>query len=103
MTRIKVTAPQQGFTGEVAGIAFVKGVATVDTVEQLSAVHYFKRHGYDVPDYAAKASAGRSAAKAKAADAVSVEDANKAPAEPAKATDAEDAKGAKADEPKGAA
>lgn len=55
MAKIKVKAPQKDFTGEVCGVAFVKGEATVDTAEQLSAVHYFRRHGFDVAGYGRKA------------------------------------------------
>jgi hypothetical protein len=51
MSKIKVKAPQKDFTGTVCGVDFVKGEATVDTAEQLSAVTYFRRHGYDVPEY----------------------------------------------------
>jgi hypothetical protein len=57
MATIKVKAPQKDFTGTVCGVDFVKGEATVDTAEQLSAVHYFRRHGFDVPEYGRKAAA----------------------------------------------
>jgi len=51
MAKIKVKAPQKDFTGTVAGVDFVKGEGTVDTAEQLSAIHYFKRHGFEVGSY----------------------------------------------------
>lgn len=51
MTRIKVNSPVKDFTGTVVGVDFLKGVGEVDTVEQTSAVHYFRRHGYGVPEY----------------------------------------------------
>jgi hypothetical protein len=54
MAKIKVKAPQKDFTGTVCGVDFVKGEATVDTAEQLSAVHYFRRHGFEVASYGLK-------------------------------------------------
>jgi hypothetical protein len=42
-----VTAPEGAFTGTVAGVAFVDGVAETSNTWALA---YFARHGYDVND-----------------------------------------------------
>lgn len=57
MSKIKVRAPVKDFTGTVCGVDFAKGEGTVDTETQASAVHYFRRHGYDVPAFGKRAAA----------------------------------------------
>jgi hypothetical protein len=49
MATVNVSAPVEGFAGEVAGVTFVDGTAEVDT-SQASALAYFRRHGYTVSD-----------------------------------------------------
>lgn len=48
MGTVKVHAPVEGFTGEVAGVAFDDGVATVDKDIQAAALGYFERKGYGI-------------------------------------------------------
>ena len=43
MTRVET--PVEGFTGEVAGVAFADGVGNTDNP---NALNYFRRHGYKV-------------------------------------------------------
>lgn len=62
MPKLKVKAPVAGFTGTVCGVDFAKGEGTVDTDTQASAVHYFRRHGYEV----AESRRGKAAANEKA-------------------------------------
>jgi hypothetical protein len=56
MALFKVTAPTPDFTGEVAGVAFAKSVATVDsgTGQCRRAVAYFRRKGYQVEPVSAE-------------------------------------------------
>ncbi|MGX6513262.1 hypothetical protein [Rhodococcus sp. SJ-2] len=42
-----VTTPVDGFTGTVAGVAFVDGKGDTDDDNALA---YFRRHGYDVAE-----------------------------------------------------
>lgn len=53
----KIYTPVNGFTGQVAGVDFVKGVGETDNPR---AIAYFKRHGYRVE--AGKSSRARSEA-----------------------------------------
>jgi hypothetical protein len=48
--RYTITAPVENFTGEVAGVAFAHGTATVDTDRSgaANALGYFQRRGYTV-------------------------------------------------------
>lgn len=46
--RYRITAPTRGFQGDVAGIAFTRGVAEVDVDETDRALRYFRRRGYQV-------------------------------------------------------
>lgn len=48
MAEFKVTAPDSGFSGEVAGVSFSKGAATVDSGDNRAALAYFRRRGYKV-------------------------------------------------------
>ncbi|MFY7065992.1 hypothetical protein ACOQFV_09035 [Nocardiopsis changdeensis] len=48
MAEFKVTAPDEGFSGEVAGVVFSKGAATVDSDDNRAALAYFRRRGYKV-------------------------------------------------------
>ncbi|MFD7413526.1 hypothetical protein [Kitasatospora purpeofusca] len=45
MARYLVQAPRTDFAGEVAGVRFTEGAATVDTAN-LPALAYFQRAGY---------------------------------------------------------
>ncbi|CAL9313872.1 hypothetical protein [Streptomyces sp. SudanB91_2054] len=47
MTNFDITAPEPHFSGEVAGVVFSKGRATVDS-SNTSALAYFRRKGYGV-------------------------------------------------------
>ena len=46
----KITTPTPGYTGEVAGVAFAKGIATIDDSDerQRRALAYFRRKAYVV-------------------------------------------------------
>jgi hypothetical protein len=48
--RYKITAPEQSFSGQVAGVAFTRGSATVHTDRPggPAALGYFQRKGYTV-------------------------------------------------------
>lgn len=48
MSTIKITAPVSSFTGQVAGVQFVDGVAEIEIPRQQAAAEYFGRHGYGV-------------------------------------------------------
>lgn len=48
MAEFKVTAPDGSFSGEVAGVSFSKGSATVDSGDNRAALAYFRRRGYKV-------------------------------------------------------
>lgn len=48
MATVKVHAPNPAFKGEVAGVAFSKGVAEVDPKEHAAAIGYFRRRGYGI-------------------------------------------------------
>jgi len=48
MAEFKVTAPDEGFSGQVAGVSFTKGTATVDSAGNRAALAYFRRRGYTV-------------------------------------------------------
>jgi len=48
MSEFKVTAPDEGFSGQVAEVSFSKGVATVDSSDSRAALAYFRRRGYKV-------------------------------------------------------
>jgi hypothetical protein len=50
MTTYDITAPESTFSGEVAGVVFSKGKATVDSdhPDALAALSYFRRKGYGV-------------------------------------------------------
>lgn len=50
MTTFNITAPEPQFSGEVAGVVFSKGKATLDdsTPDGLAALLYFRRRGYGV-------------------------------------------------------
>ncbi|HKY58301.1 MAG TPA: hypothetical protein VJL80_09710 [Aeromicrobium sp.] len=58
---LRVTAPVEGFTGSVAGVDFVDGVAETDSP---AAIAYFRRKGYALADAKpAKAPAKKAAVK----------------------------------------
>ncbi|GAA2825321.1 hypothetical protein RMN57_13225 [Kitasatospora sp. CM 4170] len=44
--RYLVQAPRVDFNGEVAGVRFADGAATLDTADQMPALGYFQRAGY---------------------------------------------------------
>lgn len=46
MTRYDVTAPVEGYNGEVGGVRFYKGRAVVDGDTHGAAVAYMRRRGY---------------------------------------------------------
>lgn len=46
----KVLAPVRGFTGEVAGVHFVRGEAVVDDGNK-AAMQYFRRRHYGISEY----------------------------------------------------
>lgn len=48
MARFKITTPVANYTGDRAGVHFVKGVAEVDSETQLAALRYFRSAGYGV-------------------------------------------------------
>jgi hypothetical protein len=50
MTQYEITAPEPQFSGEVAGVVFSKGKATLDSdhPDALAALSYFRRRGYGV-------------------------------------------------------
>ncbi|MEV7793417.1 hypothetical protein AB0O68_15700 [Streptomyces sp. NPDC087512] len=50
MTTFNITAPESQFSGEVAGVVFHRGKATVDSEQEnaTSALAYFRRRGYTV-------------------------------------------------------
>lgn len=43
-----VTAPTEGFTGEIGGVAFHQGAATADDRTHRAALAYFRRRGYTI-------------------------------------------------------
>lgn len=49
MTEYRVTAPVKGFKGEIGGVGFHKGVATVEG-EQKAELAYFRRKGFLVEE-----------------------------------------------------
>lgn len=46
--RYEIKSPVAGFSGEVAGVAFTRGTATLDAGRQGAALAYFARKGYTV-------------------------------------------------------
>ncbi|MBG0828549.1 hypothetical protein HS041_12295 [Planomonospora sp. ID67723] len=46
--RYQVTAPEEGFSGEIGGVTFAKGVATADSTAHRAALAYFRRRGFPV-------------------------------------------------------
>lgn len=48
MGNFLVTAPEAGYTGKVAGVAFGDGRATVDGEQHRAAMSYFRRKGYRI-------------------------------------------------------
>jgi len=50
MATTKVHAPNETFTGEVAGVLFKDGVGTLDEKENPGARRYFERQGYGLSD-----------------------------------------------------
>lgn len=50
MAKFEITAPALGFNGDVAGVAFAGGRATVDTEREgdAAALGYFRRKGYTI-------------------------------------------------------
>lgn len=47
MGKVKIYAPNKGYTGVSAGVAFAKGVAVTDDPWL---IQWFKKHGYRVED-----------------------------------------------------
>lgn len=47
MAEYRVTAPDKAFTGQVAGVSFSQGAATVPD-DKKAALGYFRRRGYKV-------------------------------------------------------
>ncbi|MGI5153599.1 hypothetical protein [Microbispora sp. CA-102843] len=46
---VNITAPNEDYTGEVAGVSFVKGRASVDDLPETSRA-YFERHDYKIEE-----------------------------------------------------
>lgn len=44
----KITSPVPGFTGEVVGVRFTDGVATIPAGQKIAALEYFARHRYAI-------------------------------------------------------
>lgn len=47
---LTITSPEPGFSGEVAGVIFAKGEATLDAAVHVAALAYFRRRGYLVAE-----------------------------------------------------
>lgn len=47
---LTVNSPEPEFSGEVAGVAFTKGEATLDATVHATALAYFRRRGYRVTE-----------------------------------------------------
>lgn len=47
---LTITSPEPGFSGEIAGVVFAKGAATLDAAVHVAALAYFRRRGYLVAE-----------------------------------------------------